>query len=78
MNDPQTYHVELHFEEDHIWAQVVELPNCFATGRDMEELSEALTESLNMCLGENSVQAVKIEPKHRARAIPARIELVPC
>lgn len=78
MKEPQSYHVDLHFEEDHIWAQVKEIPGCFATGRDLEELSEALTESLNMCLGDGAAVAVKIEPEQSSRAVPARIELVAC
>lgn len=78
MKEPQTYHVELHFEEDHIWAQVIELPGCFATGRDLEELSEALTEALNMVLGDGSVASVKIEPEQQSRAVPAKLELVHC
>jgi predicted RNase H-like HicB family nuclease len=33
-----------------LWAQVEELPGCFASGRDIDELREALTEAIQMCL----------------------------
>lgn len=78
MKEPQTYHVDLHFEADHVWAQVQELPGCFASGRDLDELTEALTEAVNMILGDEQTVAVKIEPEQSSRSVPARIELVPC
>lgn len=41
----------VHHEEDgSYWAEVVELPGCFASGFDLNELSEALAEAIEMCL----------------------------
>jgi hypothetical protein len=34
--------VEVHEEDGVLWGQVVELPGCFATGDDLDELTEAL------------------------------------
>jgi predicted RNase H-like HicB family nuclease len=34
------------------WAEVKELPGCFASGHDFEELKEALVEAIQMCLPE--------------------------
>lgn len=74
----KTYDIDLHFEKDHVWAQVKELPGCFATGRDLEELADALTEALNMCLGDGEVASVRIEPAEAVKPIAARVELVAC
>ena len=32
------------------WAEVKELPGCFASGHDFGELKEALIEAIEMCL----------------------------
>ena len=45
-----TYHAEVHYEDGSYWAEVRELPGCFATGDDIPELEEALAESVEMCL----------------------------
>jgi hypothetical protein len=31
-----------------------------------------------MVLGDDSIASVKIEPEQQARAVPAKLELVPC
>ena len=33
-----------------LWAEVAELPGCFATGQDRDELEEALSEAVEMYL----------------------------
>ena len=43
------YHVVIHEEEERYWADVRELPGCFASGRDLDELKEALIEAIDMC-----------------------------
>ena len=78
MSLPRTYSLELHFEKDHFWAAVKELPGCFATGRDMDELAEALTEAINMYLGTEEVRSVKIDVTQETPPVPARLELLPC
>jgi len=42
--------VRIHFEEDAYWAEVQELPGCFASGKTLDELTEALDEALAMYL----------------------------
>lgn len=42
--------VKVHKEEDHLWAEVLELPGCFAAGDNLEELREALEEAISMYL----------------------------
>jgi predicted RNase H-like HicB family nuclease len=32
------------------WAEVAELPGCFASGHDLDELKDALAEAIQMCL----------------------------
>ena len=34
------------------WAEVKELPGCFASGHSFEELKDALVEAIEMCLPE--------------------------
>jgi predicted RNase H-like HicB family nuclease len=43
-----TYTVAVHQEDDTLWAEVEELPGCFATGRDLPELEEALVEAITL------------------------------
>lgn len=45
----------VHHEEDgSYWAEVTELPGCFASGFDLDELNEALVESIQACLPDDS------------------------
>lgn len=46
-----TYNVRIHDEGDgSLWAEVKELPGCFASGVDMEELRESLAEAIGQYL----------------------------
>lgn len=46
-----TFHALVHEEEDgSYWAEVKELPGCFASGFSIEELQEALFEAMQMWL----------------------------
>ena len=50
------------------WAQVEELPGCFATGDDLHELQEALVEAIMMYLAKPEQAPVPShgsEPEHR-------------
>ena len=51
------------------WAQVEELPGCFATGDDLHELQEALVEAIMMYLAKPEQAPVRpphgSEPEHR-------------
>lgn len=56
MPQPQPVHsylVEIHHENDVYWASVPEVPGCFATGDDLDELEESLREALALALGFN-------------------------
>lgn len=44
-------HATIHEDDDGMfWAQVKELPGCFASGSTWDELMEALIEAVEMCL----------------------------
>lgn len=52
-SEERAYTVRIHREVGRdLWAEVVELPGCFATGRDMSELREALAEAISLYLSE--------------------------
>lgn len=40
------------------WAEVKELPGCFASGRTLDELREALIEAVEMCLPDEKPNGV--------------------
>ena len=44
-------HATIDQEDDgSYWAEVKELPGCFASGHTLDELQEALLEAIEMCL----------------------------
>lgn len=47
----QEYIVKVHREEaGMLWAEVLELPGCFASGANLDELREALEEAISLYL----------------------------
>lgn len=45
------YSVRVHHEEDDtLWAEVIDLPGCFASGHTLDELKEALEEAISLYL----------------------------
>jgi predicted RNase H-like HicB family nuclease len=49
----ERYTVRVHQEPGHnLWAEVLELPGCFASGADEDELRQALTEAIGLYLSE--------------------------
>jgi predicted RNase H-like HicB family nuclease len=74
------YTLKVHDEGDHIWAEVVELPGCFASGANMDELREALEEAMAMYLsdepGQYSVTITSLEPQRITRRAHVRAQLV--
>jgi len=51
-----SYTIRLRDEgSDGLWAHVDELPGCFASGRSIEELQEALLEAIGMYVAESGV-----------------------
>ncbi len=45
-----TLTVRFHEEDGSFWAEINELPGCFASGESMEELQEALSEAVSFYL----------------------------
>lgn len=51
MTEEVTYTVRIHNDgPDGLWAEVVELPGCFASGFTADELAEALIEAISLYL----------------------------
>jgi predicted RNase H-like HicB family nuclease len=46
------FHATVHFADDSYWAEVAELPGCFASGDTEAELQAALVEAIRMCAGD--------------------------
>ena len=42
------YIVRVHQEDDSLWAEVLDLPGCFASGHTLDELREALEEAISL------------------------------
>lgn len=63
----QEYIVRIHREEDgSFWAEVLDLPGCFASGANLDELSEALEEAISLYLHDDpdAGEITKITPGH--------------
>jgi predicted RNase H-like HicB family nuclease len=53
MTEQGTYTVRVHEEPGHpLWADVAELPGCFATGTNLNDLWRALAEAVGLYLSE--------------------------
>ena len=92
MAGKQAYTVRVHHEPgEELWAEVLELPGCFAAGADMDELRQALTEAMSLYLSEpGDVKHVELEDEpgsvteHRMlartaeRSTPRPLTLVGC
>lgn len=47
--------VRVHDEDDGtLWAEVLDYPGCFASGRDMDELAEGLDDAIALYLDDGS------------------------
>jgi predicted RNase H-like HicB family nuclease len=53
--------VVVHREPSGFWSEVDELPGCFASGRTLDELTEALGEAVGLYLGDAPL-ALRGEP----------------
>ena len=47
----------LHIEDGSFWAEVVELPGCFAAGDTLDELFVSLREGIGLCLDHPTPEA---------------------
>lgn len=76
------WRVTVHREDGHFWAEVHDMPGAFASGDTMEELIEALTESIAMYLSSKNVEVtirnlrlIPVEGEHETdgqyRLVPA-------
>jgi predicted RNase H-like HicB family nuclease len=73
-----TYTVQIHMEPgERMWAEVVELPGCFASGEDLDELWEALKEAISLYLSEPG-HPVHVEVEDQGRRMTERRVLVTC
>ena len=76
--------VRVHREHDGgLWAEVLELPGCFASGADEEELDEALREAIALYSSTETrhteVLAIDWGPMHEVETVDeAKIELTAC
>lgn len=82
MSDVRVLNLTVHFENDQIWAEVDDLPGCFAAGRNMKELQEALAEAIGFYLAEDqvprSVSSIRVEEPSASTHVPAHVVLAPC
>ncbi|HEX9967301.1 MAG TPA: type II toxin-antitoxin system HicB family antitoxin [Solirubrobacterales bacterium] len=51
----------IHIEEGTCWADVPELPGCFASGDTLEELFESLKEGIALHLADEPASGLRIE-----------------
>lgn len=77
MDESVTYTVTIHDEgEDGLWAEVAELPGCFASGQDIEELNESLADAMGLYLSsEQSPLRVELrgEPVQKESVVEQRV-----
>ena len=57
------FHVVVHEEDGTYWGEVRELPGCFASGRDLEELKESVLEAIELYRDEAGGAAVTGRPQ---------------
>lgn len=65
----QTFTLEIHHEDGSYWAEVSELPGCFAAGDTLDELSLSAVESITLYLMEDS-RPLSMSPTRRRHKSP--------
>lgn len=66
MDSPMEFHALIYEAEDgRYWAEVKELPGCFASGHDLEELKKAVLEAINRYLADDEVEEPPATQKRR-------------
>lgn len=51
------YIARVHEEDGSLWAEVLDLPGCFASGESLDELREALEDSIALYLSGDAVRS---------------------
>jgi predicted RNase H-like HicB family nuclease len=54
-------HATIHEEDGSYWAEVKELPGCFASGRTLDEVLEGLSEAVALCLPAGVTSALRLD-----------------
>jgi predicted RNase H-like HicB family nuclease len=69
--------VRVHTDADGIWAEVLELPGCFAAGETMEELLESLADGVGAYLSgdRTTVTAHLVDPNGQVIEERRQVEL---
>jgi len=72
-SEKRTYTVRIHDDgDDGLWAEVAELPGCFASGQDWAELREALQEAIGMYLS-TPTQTVTVQMEEARQVDSVRV-----
>jgi predicted RNase H-like HicB family nuclease len=71
MSKDRAITIAVHEEEGSLWAEVLEMPGCFASGANSEELQLALEEAIGMYLSVES-QPVTAEVRASGELTPVR------
>ena len=67
---------QVHIENGCYWAEVAELPGCFAAGSSIDELFASLGEGIKLCLAEPANQVSLREEAERLAADPSEVREV--
>ncbi len=62
MIERETYTVIVHREDGVYWAEVAELPGCFASGDTLGELEDGLAEAVLLCRAPSPVPGGSVGP----------------
>lgn len=80
MSEERTVTIAIHEEDGALWAEVLELPGCFATGSTPQELQLALEEAVSLYLSADSepvtAELTATGELTPVREVPARLCLV--
>lgn len=67
------YRVFVHQEDDSYWAEVEGLPGCIASGRDLDELREAIVEAITLYLAGDEVATTEQRAAGHGRVDEMRV-----
>lgn len=70
---PMCFRAIVHSEDGALWAEIEEMPGCFASGDNLEELVESLTEAISVYLSSAgvtvTVNELRLEPVDEPRLL---------